>query len=70
MVFGEDGLMQPEPVVTIEGVELSEAQAATVRVALSCFQFELKEPAFVELLGPIGPIYQARLTEIFKIMGL
>ena len=63
-------VMTSEPSITINGVELTEAQASTVRVALSCFQFELREPKFTELLGPIGPLYQARLNEVFRLMGL
>lgn len=59
-----------EVTITINGVELTEAQAMTVRVGLSCFQFELREPKFTELLGPIGPLYQQRLNEVFELMGL
>jgi hypothetical protein len=53
-----------EPQITINGTQLTEAQAITTRVAIVNFLIELQDDDFVLKLGPIGALYKARLTEI------
>lgn len=60
--------MTAEPRITINGVALTDGQAMTVRVALSSFLMDLQDPEEMEALGPIGPAYFERLTEIFRLM--
>lgn len=59
-----------EAYIVINGVPLNEAQSSTVRVAVASWLMELAEPKEMELLGPIGPIYQKRLVEIQKLIFL
>lgn len=56
-----------EPEIVINGVRLTEAQAATVRVAVADFQRDLLLPASCPL-GEISDLYLARLAEILAIM--
>jgi hypothetical protein len=61
----------PEPIITINGVQLNTAQAMTMRVALTNFVIDLKEP---DALGndetgiAIRNGYRARLNEIFNLI--
>lgn len=56
--------MQREPEITINGVTLTEAQAATVRVTIGNFQIELNDADFMRALGGIGLSYRDRLREV------
>jgi hypothetical protein len=57
-----------EPIITINGHVLNSAQAMTVRVALSGFSMELADPDWFKELGPIAPLYLARLTEVMEFI--
>lgn len=57
-----------EPSITVNGVQLTMAQAMTLRVAVASWLMELSSAHEMELLGDIGPLYQARLVEIQKLM--
>lgn len=59
---------QPEPRITINGVELTDAQAMTVRVAIGNFRIELNDPDFARALGTVGDVYKARAAEIERVM--
>ena len=59
---------QPEPLITINDVALSEAQAATVRVAVGAFHMYLMEPGYLDQLGAVGPKYLERVLEIEALM--
>jgi len=50
--------------VTINGVTLTFAQSATLRVAISSMLTELSNSEHMTALGAIGPLYQKRLREI------
>jgi hypothetical protein len=63
--------------IVINGVRLTFAQSMSVRVAVSSFLMELasdeRDPDLggqtrMEALGPIGPLYQARLSEVQDII--
>ncbi len=57
-----------EPVITINGTQLSEGQAMTVRVALGAFAFDLKDGLGDDDHGKTMTTgYRARLSEIFKL---
>ncbi len=64
--------MSDEPKITINGVELTEAQAMTVRVALTSFDFSLTDGSLgddqhgKEMIG----LYRERLRELYKVMRL
>jgi hypothetical protein len=56
----------PEPHIVINGQELTEAQAMTVRVALQVFAVSVGEdPRY----GETGRNYLARITEINRLMA-
>lgn len=57
-----------EPAITINGVELTTAQAMTVRVAITAMQMELHDPEYMRQLGPIGALYQDRLREVMALV--
>jgi hypothetical protein len=57
-----------EPHIIINGHELSEAQAMTVRVALTLFGMELENDQFRDDLGGMGRLYQMRQREIVALM--
>jgi hypothetical protein len=56
-----------EPTITVNGVTLTEAQAMSVRVAVTSFRMEL-HGGYDKVLGEIGPLYDARLYEVEKLM--
>ena len=58
-----------EPAITIGGVKLTEAQAMTVRVALSNFASVLEHEEAAEMLGSIGKHYRKRVHEVRALMG-
>lgn len=61
--------MYAEPRITINGVVLNDAQAATVRVAVAQWLTELHEDKkYMKELGEIGPMYQKRLGEVQEMM--
>lgn len=60
--------MDKEPRITVNGSPLTEAQAMTLRVALSGFLMDLEDPEFVAALGNIGPLYQDRAREVQALM--
>jgi len=53
-----------EPEIVVNGVRLTEAQALAVRVAVTSFRMGLTDPEHMAALGPIGPLYDARLAEV------
>lgn len=60
--------MIKEPTVIINGVLLTNAQAMTLRVALTGFWSEVSDPEYSKALGPIGPKYEKAASEIWRIM--
>jgi hypothetical protein len=57
-----------EAQVIINGVELSEAGAAVLRVAVHHFLVDLSDPAYRQDLGPIADAYEARLRELEDLL--
>lgn len=57
--------MTREPEIVVNGVRLTEAQAMAVRVAVTSFRMDRDHLAG---LGPIGPLYDARLAEVEDVM--
>lgn len=57
-----------EPVITINGSPLSEAQCMAVRSAIESLRSELYSPKFMRELGDIGPIYLSRLNDVAMMM--
>jgi hypothetical protein len=57
----------PKLYVEINGITLTEAQSATLRVAITGWQSRLAEGEAREL-GKIGPLYQARCEEILSLI--
>ena len=54
-----------EPIIFVNGVQFTEAQAMAVRVAVTSFHaHDAREPS----LGDIGKLYQARLGEVLHVM--
>ena len=53
-----------EATILINNVLLDEAQSSSLRVAVASFLTELAEPDHMAALGEIGPLYQARLSEV------
>jgi len=53
-----------EATIIINGVLLNEAQSSALRVAVASFLTELAVPDHMAALGEIGPLYQARLSEV------
>lgn len=60
--------MDAEPSITINGRQLTDAQASTMRVAIANFLVELSDPKFMLALGEIGPLYRARAGEVQALM--
>jgi hypothetical protein len=54
--------------IIINGVRLTNAQSITVRVAVTDFQEQLADEEHFRLLGPIGPAYRARVSEILRLI--
>ena len=61
--------MWNEPKITINGWDLTEGQACTLRVAMEEFAMQLSDPEFKRKLGQIGENYLDRIAEIRKYMG-
>ncbi len=59
-----------EPTIVINGRELTEAQACTVRIALANLRIELSDPKFLLATGELGVTYTRSIDEIQRIMGL
>lgn len=59
-----------EPTIVINGMTLTEAQATTVRVALTNLRIELSDPKFMAATGRAGVAYVQNIDEIQRIMGL
>lgn len=59
---------QPEPRITINGHELTEAQAMTLRVALSTFRLQLNDPDYLHDLGTIGLSYRQHAQFVERMM--
>lgn len=57
-----------EPSITINGHTLSDAQAMSVRVAVTSFRADLDQPSAADALGPIAAAYAARLDEVLASM--
>lgn len=57
--------MSTEPTIVVDGTTLNEAQAMTVRVSLTNWNFDTED---FEKLGPIGPLYRARANEVLGMM--
>ena len=58
-----------EPAITVNGTRLSDGQAMTVRVALGGFAFDLQDGLGGDEHGKaMAASYQARLSEIFKMI--
>lgn len=58
----------PEPIITINGVTLTEGEAMTVRVMLTNAASELENPSADDALGPIANAYRARLRDILALL--
>jgi hypothetical protein len=56
-----------EAAIEINGITLTEAQSATIRVAITSWQSRLAEGEAQEL-GKIGPLYQERCEEILALI--
>jgi hypothetical protein len=54
--------------IIINGTLLTQAQAMSVRVAVTSFRFELAEPELAEGLGEIGKLYDERLIEVEQLL--
>jgi hypothetical protein len=59
-----------EPDITINGVRLGEAHAATVRVAVMHMESWVSTPSNREGLGEVGDLYRDRLHELERMMGV
>lgn len=55
-----------EPSITINGTQLTAAQAMTVRVAIQIFAMDLMQPD--NEIGEIGPLYLQRIGEINEMI--
>jgi hypothetical protein len=63
--------LEPEPRITINGVQLTSAQAMTVRVAVTSLLMEMGEPDALggtEVERGIAAGYRARATEVVALM--
>jgi hypothetical protein len=56
-----------EASIAIHGHELTQAQSAAVRIAVSGFLSELRG-GYAKELGAIGPLYVARLEEVEALL--
>lgn len=63
-----NGANMTEPKIQIYGHDLTAAQAMAVRVAVMSFQMECSSEEGRNDLGPIADAYNARLTEVLKLM--
>ncbi len=59
-------LNKMEAKITINGIELTEAQSMSVRTAVANSLMNLSDEKFMEDMGPIGPPLQQRLSEVQK----
>lgn len=59
----------PEPQITVNGHELTEGQAMTLRVAMEEFAVILSDKKFAKQLGMVGDNYFDRIEEIRNYMG-
>jgi hypothetical protein len=57
-----------EATITINGTTLTQAQAMSLRVAVTSFRFSLAEPEMMEGLGEIGKLYDERLIEVEQLL--
>lgn len=57
-----------EPSITIEGRELSLAEAMSLRVAVGSLRISLHDPGFRAGLGPIADAYDKHLERIEGLM--
>jgi len=58
-----------EALVTINGVALNMAQSMSLRVAVTGWRMSFHEDAeYRKNLGEIGPLYDARLAEIERLL--
>lgn len=57
----------PEPIITVNGVQLTEAQAMAVRVAVASMRSDLSRPERPED-RPLDAAYDARLAEVERFM--
>jgi hypothetical protein len=53
-----------EAIIVINGVPLTNAQSAALRVAVTDFRAQLTDPEVRDRLGPIGSLYDQRLREV------
>lgn len=60
--------MAPEAQITVNGQPLTNAQAMTLRVALTHFHAELGDDERREALGEIGPLYRDRAWEVLTLI--
>lgn len=57
-----------EATITINGVALTMAQASAIRIAVTGMRWGIGDPETMAGLGPIGPAYAARLSEVEDII--
>lgn len=57
-----------EPVITIDGKELSEAQSKVIRLALFAFNLELSNPKVANAIGNRAIEYHLHLREVMSII--
>lgn len=61
-------LLEAEPHITVNGAELTPAQAMSVRVAIGHFRDFCRETPWV--VGDVKRSYEARLAEVERMMGV
>ena len=57
----------PQPTearISINGVELTEAQSCMVRVAVASYLHDLADPTYCAEIGPVADGHRARLVEV------
>jgi hypothetical protein len=57
-----------EATITINGTTLTNAQAMSLRVAVTSFRIELHEPEMAEVMGDIGKMYDECLIEVEQLL--
>ena len=57
-----------EATITINGTLLTQAQAMSLRVAVSSFRMELDDPEMMEGLGEVGKLYDEQLIEVEQLL--
>lgn len=62
--MGEPKREHHEAIVVIEGVQLTEAQSGTIRIAVAHFLVDLADRKYCRELGPIADAYRDRLHEV------